>query len=329
MADQRTKRERFLPHAFARKGLRCRVARVALDGHEVSDVVDDERHLVSLDGGAWHAAELTCVVEVSRETVSEVFAPHEREAPPGQLLLLLHDAPTRLRRRVARADLEERVELTVRLARDELRATAELAPVLVRAAAASAPAPGFASARGARLAMGRAWSLRIDRLRDPDGQFLDTRYHPFSEDERLRPIADTLFHLEVGDSPTLWINSDHERIVDVLDDRGTRGPRARAREVLFDLIAQSVWTQLFVHAALDLGQTGDVVYDWEDSVLRELLAGLFATERTHPARVARLREAIARDELPALLGRLDAVLQRRSKLVEHVGKLIDEAVERS
>ncbi len=114
----------------------------------------------------------------------------------------------------------------------------------------------------------------------------------------------------------------------LLSDKGTRGPRARTRDVVFDLIEHSVWSQLFVHAALDLREAGESVYDWEDSVLRELLGGLFPSERTHLARRARLRAALDRGELPLLLGKLDAVLQRRSKLVEHVEKLVDEAVER-
>ena len=182
---------------------------------------------------------------------------------------------------------------------------------------------------GAPRTLGGAWTVRIDRRRERAGRFLDTRYRRFSEDEALAPYADTLHRLELGEQPTLWINADHETLQGALDSRGTRGVAARVREVAFDAIGTSVWTQLFVSAALDLRVDEALVYDWQDSVLRELLPALVDGQRSHDARLVIVRERIERGELPELIGRLISVLQQRQSLAEHLSKLLSDAPERS
>ena len=250
---------------------------------------------------------------------------------PGTTLIVLRGTATRLRRSVVVANAElspSAVPFTIALRRDDVHGSVELVPFLVRAEDAASATPGYASQRGTRLASGRPWTVRVDRLRDPAGRFLDTRYCRFSEDAELRPYADTLYRLQLSESPVLWINSDHETVQRVFDDRGTRGPKARIREVAFDLIAQSVWTQLFLQAALDLSHGGQLVYEWEDSVLRELLPSIILGERAHAARVTSLCSKLEREELPELLARLATVLQRRNKLVDHLAKLVEETAER-
>lgn len=331
--ERRTKRERFLPYASARGALSCRVQAALVDRRAVPDAIDEERHHVALDEASWEQAEIEGEITLEAGVLEAVFAPDERAEPPGELVLALRCPATRWRvgERVRAAPLEAGVHpfrLTIR--RAEVVGAVELVPALCRSLGRSRTGTtnGFATEAGSRLATGRPWTLRVDAAREPSGKFLETRYRRFSEDEGLRPLAHCLYHLELNERPKLWINSDHAKIPPILDDDGTRGPRARTREVVFDLIAQAVWTQLFVHAATDLGASDELVYDWEHAALRELLPELYVTERSHEARVARLRAELARGELPSLLSRLDAALQRRSALAEHVTKLIEDAVER-
>ncbi len=317
---ERTKRERFLPYGYARSALACRVERVALDGHAVESGIDGERHLIELEQTEWRRLSIEGRVDVPQEAM-DAFPEDERGAPPAQLFLVARCARTRLRRAfTAGASGAFHLELS----HDDVDGALELVPFLTRSTSRQS-VPGFASRAGERVASGRAWEIRITPLREPAGKFLDVRYQRFGDDPLLSAVADTLYSLEhERDSPILWINADHEKIVAVLGDRGTRGPRARIREVVFDSIAQSVWTQLFVRAALHLADMGELAYEWEDSTLRELLPGMYRSARTHAARVDALRAQLARGELSAVLAALDTELQRKSSAVEHVTKLIEE-----
>lgn len=326
--DRRTKRERFLPYAFARSALSCRITAARVDDRVAADAIDEERYSIALEEASWDRAEIEGAIVVDASALDAVFPPEERAAPPGELVLAVRCDATRLRgsERVGTAPLEGGVHpFRITIRRADVVGAVELVPALCRSRAGATL--GFATEAGSRLATGRPWTVRVDAAPEPSGKFLETRYRRFSEDEGLRPLAHCLYHLELTELPKLWINSDHAKITPVLDDQGTRGPRARTREVVFDLIAQSVWTQLFVHVATDLGASDELVYDWEHAVLRELLPEL-CTERSHEARLARFRAELARGELPSLLSRLDAALQRRSALAEHVTKLIEDAVER-
>lgn len=308
-----TRRERFLPYAHARNASTLSIDRVI--GDEATP--DRTRHLVELDQSEWTQVELHCSVT---EPPVEVFPDDERENPPAQALVVIRCEATRSRFSV-RCDAQGKAQVS--LQRANVWGTVELRPVWVRTRARP-PATGFAHELGARVAEGRAWSVRVDRQRDAAGRFLDTRWQKFSDDAELVRHRDTLFRLQIGDQPVLWINADHEDVRRVLDDRGTRGPRARTRDAVFDLVAQSVWTQLFVQAASDLALGDGLVWGWEHSVLRELLPSLIPNARTHAARLDSLIERLEREELPDLVVELASVLQSRHRLAEHLSKLIGE-----
>jgi hypothetical protein len=113
----------------------------------------------------------------------------------------------------------------------------------------------------------------------------------------------------------------------VLDDRGSTGRKARLREVFYDLIAHSVWVQLFLRAASDARELDETTYRWQDGVLRQLLPGIFPSSRSHGERVSALRALLA-DDLGLLLDRVDTVLQGRADLSTHMSVLADELLER-
>lgn len=328
-SKKRTKRERFLPYAYERFGLEIALHSVVLDEHRDVEVIDSERRLVSVNDPQWRLLRLEGSVRVPASTLDRVFPEAERSAPPIRIVLAVRGPSTRLRRglRLEPPDGERASSFTLELERADVHGTVEIVPYLLRDTAAPAAVPGFAYRTASRLASSRSWTVRVDRARDPAGEFLDTRYHPFSNDEQLRPFAHALYRLELSEQPTLWINTDHARLTDVLEEEGTRGPRARIREVAFDHISQGVWTQLFVQAALDL-RDGELVFAWEDTVLRELLPGV-VEGRTHRARVDALSLALRRGELPHLLSRLDAVLQKRDRFVDHLDKLLADTSGRS
>jgi len=331
---KRKKRQRFLPFAFVRQGLEVTVAALTLDGTKETAPVDPDRRVVSLEGDDWQRAQLSVEVNVSTALLAAVVPPSEQRADgvtPVALLLVLRCAETRLRRPIwlSRGPLPAGCHRTdVAIDRHEVRRSAELHAYLVRAATAETPTAGYAWLAGARLADARTWDIRCEPRPVPPGRFLDVRYRSFREDEVLAPFHANVYHLELDDEqPVLWVNTDHGQLTPILSDKGSTGKRARLREVFYDLIAQGVWTQLFLRALDDLRSDGELTYDWEDTVLRELLPTMLPGHRSHAERLAALERAAERDGLPTLVGRLDAALQRRSEISRHMSRLVAETVE--
>ncbi|MCA9624809.1 MAG: hypothetical protein KC731_37555 [Myxococcales bacterium] len=325
---ERTKRQRFLPYAYARHGLVARIEGLRIDGQAAPRAIDPERHLVSLDEEPWRRVTFGLVVSVPPEVVERVV-PKGAE-PALELVAVLSCEATRLRVAIARAMAPVgggEVSLPIPLRRDDLAGAASLEVHLLRAATGEA-SPGFAHHAGSRLASARGWELRLERRREPEGRFLDVRYRSFADDEVLRRFAGNLYRVELDQAaPVLWINSDHQRIVPILGDRGTRGKRSRLREVFYDLIAQGVWTQLFSRAVEDLQTAdGELTYDWEDAALREVLPGMYPEARSHTARREALLHGLRSEGLAATMERFDAALQKKSDVAEHMTRLIEETL---
>ncbi|MFW5921280.1 MAG: hypothetical protein ACOCUS_05515 [Polyangiales bacterium] len=331
--DTRTKRERFLPHAYERFGMGLRVRRCTFDGERVVDEIDAERHVVETDEETWDEVAMELEVTTREQVVAGVFPEHERRAPPAEVWVVVRCPESRLRRgeRVGgEPPVGAPVVCELRLRRDELRGSAEIVPFLIRSRDADRPVPGFAPAAGARLASARGWELRVDRKRETPGKFLAVLFRSFREDDRLRAYASNLYHLDSDvESPILWINADHDKVRPVLEATGTTGKRARLREVFFDQIAHAVWTQLFARAAGHLVEPGELVYEWETSVLHELLPAMYPSVRNHDGRVEMLVRALDGGRgAPDVLEQLDHALQRKNEIATHMTRLVEEAVER-
>lgn len=316
-----SRRERFLPYRYARGGVELRVVACTLDGR--TDVApEDEAHVLDLEG-RWTRAALALAVSVPEATLTHVLP---TGAPVSELeVAVVLRCPATLLRIGARVALPPPgavapVELALVL--DDLAGSAELVAYVVRATRGSAP--GYAAQRGARVADSRAWELRVDRPREPRGEHLDVRYRRFSEDATI-PARDrkNLYALDLDQpSPILWLNADHERVAAVLDSRGTVGRHARLREAIYDHVAHAVWTQLFLKAAGDYVRNEETTYPWQDAVLDLLLRDVFPSVRRASDRRDEL--ATAWDDLPSLLARLDAGLQRRNDLALHLTRLVEE-----
>jgi len=321
VSDTRTKRERFLPYAYDKAGVRFAIRSIVLDGSETIDAFDTEGHVVDLRG-AWRRAQLTVAVEVEPDVLRHVLPPHELADPPVALTVVQRCEATRMRRGTTTSLGGGDVEITI--ARDDLFGAAELLPFLVRTRAAARATEGFAQAAGARLAGGRPWLLRADLERSPTGHHLDVQFKPFSEDTAI-PAHErgALWRLDAAqDAPVLWLNSDHREIEALLSQEGTRGRRSELREVVFDRIAISVWTQLFLRAAFDAVSGDDPPYGWEQGALDAVLPHLYPHVTTRAARLDRLRQEI--DDVPDLVARLDAVLQVRDDAIGHLTRMVED-----
>lgn len=327
-ADSRTKRERFLPYAYERSGLTTHIESVRLDGITSDAVLDTDRHLVVLDDAIWKEAHIDVKMTMHDTLLSRVLPEAERAEPPVAIVGVLRCSATRFRARAFELSPTGSGLATITLHRDQVHGAVDLSALLVRTRDTDLRTPGFATVAGARLAAARTWELRLEKQRVVGGQFLDIRYCSFRGDDVLQPFAGNLYRLELDQaSPVLWINADQERITPILGDRGTTGKRARLREVFYDLIAQGVWTQMFLRAAEDLRTDGELTYDWEDAALRELLPSMFPELRSHALRVSALGRSLRSDGLSVTVERLDAALQRKNDISLHMTRLIDDTIE--
>ena len=324
MRTHATRRERFLPYRYARSGLELSIERCLLDDRDEL-APDDEACAIDLDV-RWTTATLDVRLELPQETRERVLAP----GTPADAIdaLVIVRSPSTFFRSAVRVPMRSgRATLSLLLQRDQLAGLAELEAVVVRTTDAKR-AEEHASARGIRIADSRTWQLRIDRVQEPRGEYLDIRYHPFSKEPTV-PARDhgNLYLLRLEqETPELWINADHERIAAVFDSKGTVGRHARLREVAFDQVAHGVWTQLFMRAARDYVANEETSYAWQDAVLDLLLRDVFPELRSVAERRDRLAELWG--ELPWLLARLDAALQRRAGVSAHLSKLIEEGQDR-
>lgn len=324
MSDSRTKRERFLPFAYHRHGLRTKLQRLELDDRLMQDGIDVDSHLLDLRG-PWSHARVTFEVTTAPGLIEHVLDEGERQDPPLTVLIAVRCPPTRLRRNTQRAlatNGPTRIEIDID--RDDLHGTAELIPFLVRTKDARSPASGHAHTRGSRVAGGRSWALRADLERTPSGKYVDLRFKSFRDDP-LIPSAEkvAVWRLDAtSEEPILWLNQDHASIAKLLTYEGSHGRRARAREVLFDRISASVWTRLFLIAADNVLRAGEELYGWEQSVLDQMLPDLYPDVASANIRLERLRQE--HDELHVLLGRLDAVLQVRDGGITNLVRLSED-----
>ncbi|HMI91186.1 MAG TPA: hypothetical protein VK509_07470 [Polyangiales bacterium] len=327
----RHKLERFLPYAYERFGIELELLGCELDGRAGPEPQSEPR-VLALDAEPWRRARVHYRVSVPERTLKAVLPPSDRASRPAALLLIMRCPSTRLRRglRIALAPRGgHAIDGALVIERDECEGTLELMPYLVRETAGG-PAPGYARRPGERLASARPWLLRVHAAPSISGKFLDVRYRSFKEDALLASFQDNVYRLECDqDAPVLWINADHDKLSAVLDERATTGKKARLRDVFYDLVAQGVWSQLFVRAVSDLDESeeqAESTYGWQDGVLREVLPFMFPASPSHAERVRELLR-LRKDDLALLIDRLDAALQAKSQLAAHMSSLAEELLE--
>lgn len=312
--------QRFTPWPFARAELELRVVLLDVDGHEPPSA--GEQGELELPR-SWQRARLSVVASCPQALLERLLEPDERRNPPANWLLALRCDATRLRRTLLVHDWTPRVVHEVVLDRDELAGEVELSAMLVRSAARALESGGHASERGAKLASASAWTLYADGRPRSSGQSLDVQWCSFADDPRIPQSARAgLYRVLLDcDPPLLLLNLDHAELRSVLDGKGTRGARARLRDLVFERIEGPVWTALLVHAAACLVADDELPFAWQRRVLDHWLPLLYP-ELDAPEARARLQHDYER--LPELLFELDALMQVHGKLPELAHALLGD-----
>jgi hypothetical protein len=316
-----------LPYRYEATGLAIQPRRCLLDdGREVTSAYDPERHSWDLSAYRMQRVRLEFDVPLPLSTIEAVFPSAERDRPAGTLMVVARCAATRLRRGhvVSTGQLAPGAHpTTLELLQADVLGSVELTPFLLLGN--DHAAQGYAAARGSRIASGRSLEVRFDILRTPTGEYLDIRYESFrAKGPPLFPHADALYRLESGESPILWLNSDHARVCQVLDDVANTGRMARARDVIYDQISHAVWTELFFRAARAVVDTGEPVFPWQEAVLAKVLPLLYAEIPDYDSRVEALVGELREDGDRELRERLDGELQQWFEVGRHATALAEE-----
>jgi hypothetical protein len=327
-----TKRQRLFPYRYARLGLQADLESVVLDGAVHLGSTNRSAKLVRLETRDWDHLSLTLQLRAPSEVLSDVLVSSEIETPPVEFLVAIRCDSTFHRTGVTgSAQLQEgdlRGEIDLELERRDFRGTIELTPYLIRTSDAETSEPGVAAKMGSRLASARAWEIRVDPKSRSKTQHLDINFVRFSQQKRFRDYKDRLYWLSAdAETPILWLNQDHAKVARALNSEGTVGVAARIRDVFFDLIASSVWVQLFVRAASAIDENGETTFEWHDGVLEELLPELFPEMDRESRRLEARRRVSNADELPQLLHEVDLVLQGRYEYARHMSALVRDAWE--
>ncbi len=260
------------------------VVNVEVDGQDVTeDAVDATRCRVRphVLGAGW--GEVVLVVRMADPTGAIVHAcfAGRVKVPIAYFVRIECDKQqqgTRLRRgaRFVR-DGAGTLSATVRIARRDMRLNLSLVAFAVRADDAK-PKFGVASRRGARLAMSPSWIVEEIESEGLAGGAFDFAYVDFADPQpgpgyagedavHLRASVGALSHVAFrAQGPLVLLNVHRREVRDVLLSKGTRGVRARLRDVLLGEIATHVWRTIVAEAYFfcrpESGQPTDDDFEW-------------------------------------------------------------------
>lgn len=322
---KRTQRHRSttLPFAYRDRGLEFELEEYSVDGKKPADLdlkagqteIDLTQTLPSWeaeDSDVWEKVVLFGRLSVPEETIDAVFPESERASPPAKLYVALRCHETIYRDRVMVSEPPTTAgtyNVTIRVPREMVRGTVELHPYLVRSEDGTTE-ERYAGKRNFRLASGTSHSLVVDLPPGESPPAIDGEEISFSRASHL-PEGDKLYYLDFRNEsrPKLWINSDHPRITDILQSRGSVGAEARMRDVILDEISYGIWSQLIVQAGCAIDENGDVEYEWQQTVVDTFARNLYDIDNVSEAALKLRAEIDDPDSLPHLMGRIDRELQ--------------------
>jgi len=322
------------PHNYLDDALELEIDSLQVTGdHDIDEsadsvqIVRSDRRISVVSVPQWEEAELRGTVVVPEKVLNGTLPHHEREDPPIELVIAVRCSQTILRRRISEANLgidvdgEGEYEFTFTIERAESRGDVEIEPFLVRSEHQSDDAD-YAGRAGDRLASTDSWTLEVDET-DDDGGFLHPRIEPFDRHDSF-PDGEHLHYLHFEDpsTPKLYLNANHGRLVDVLQNEGTRGADPRFRDVLYDYIEQSIWQQLLLRAANDIDEeTGEARYPWQEEVVELFDDDLYPDiDETDELRRKIAADANSGEDLDVLVRRVDLAIQRR---IDHPQRAVD------
>ena len=323
-----------LPHEYESEAIEFHVESFRLDGTPLADRGDldeDDQYLSLADVGNWETLELEGTVSVDQDTIEEVFPFNEWEETPGRLALVKENslAISRDRQILTDSPFEGGAyDFTLRINRDDHRGKVKIRPFLTRTENGSHSGSKHASKVGARVADGLSWLVRLDE-REDGGGLLMPNIEDFSDKDRF-PDENHIHYLslEAPRNPQLYLNREHPQIIEVLKNTGPTGGPPRLRDVLYDYIEHSVWTQLLMQTARDTStDTGEPEYSWQEDVLDIFLDDLYPSLDDDEAAVQLAEDVRSHVDIPDLVQRIESTVHQQYDIPYDTTNLIEEAIQ--
>jgi len=310
--------------------LKISIDEIAMDGENFSSVINNNHKRIDLaDYLDWDLLEVSGSIILREKTVERVLPEEINSDLPIRLTLALRAPNTHLRKAVwektGKVDVGKH-KFEFKLKRENYFGKVGFKPYLIRTSKQETSVK-HASHSGARLASARKWTIIFDKEEGVSEGHMEIRYEDFSELPSTDQCGKCLYHLslEVPSKPILFINNEHEKIREVLDNKGTRGPYARLREVLFDHISTEVMTKLLLKALEDIDEDGEVRYDWEDEVLNPFIEEQYPDRENYQVRLSIRNEYWDEERsIVNLITNIQLFNQKNYTLKTHIEKLIGE-----
>lgn len=323
-----------LPHEYQEEALEFDVESFRLDGVPIGDQGDldeDDQYLSLVDEDSWETLELDGTVTVDQDTIEEVFPFDEWEETPGRLALVKENplAISRDRQILADSPLDGGThEFTLDINRDDHRGQVKIKPFLTRTEKGGSSGSKHASKVGARIADGLSWVIQLDEREDGGSLLMPiiedfSDYDSFPDENHIHYLS-----LEAPRNPQLYLNREHPQVVEVLKNTGATGGPPRLRDVLYDYIEHSVWTQLLMQTARDMSpDTGEPEYGWQDDVLDIFLDDLYSGLSDDEAAIQLAEDVRSHVDIPDLVQRIERAVHQQYDIPSDTTNLIEEAIQ--
>lgn len=216
---------------------------------------------------------------------------------------------------------------------------------MVRTSRMDPPVPGFGSDRGAMLAWSEERRILFDAPPKPQGNCLEVLWENFPESVDLwrRRHPDNLFALDLhGARPRIILNETFQSARTVLDSAGTHGPKARARDAAFAMIAHQGWSSIVTVSMARLaavkrgypdegaGIPAEILIrdleEWQGIILRDWSHYLFPDEGPAAAFESMIAAAGDHNRTAEVMGKLPNAIQARFKTYKAFDGLVREVV---
>ncbi|MCU4802404.1 hypothetical protein OB920_18670 [Halobacteria archaeon HArc-gm2] len=323
-----------LPHEYLKEALEFDVESFRLDGTPLGDrgtLDEDDQFLSLVDEGNWGTLEIDGAVSVEQDVVEDAFPFQEWEETPGRLALVKENPLAHTRDREILTDSPsggEIYEFTLSIDRDDYRGRVKIKPFLTRTEKGESGGSNHASKVGARVADGLSWVIRLDDSEDGGGLLMPiiedfSDYDEFPGDNHIHYLS-----LDPPRNPQLYLNREHKQVANVLNNTGTTGGPPRLREVLYDYIEHSVWTQLLMQTAGDTSpDTGEPEYAWQEDVLDIFLDELYPDLADDEAAIQLAEDVRSHVDIPDLVQRIDRAVHHKFDIPSDATNLIEEAIQ--
>ena len=323
-----------LPHEYQKEALEFNVESFRLDGAplgERGDLDEEDQFLSLVDEGNWETLEVEGDVSINQDTIEDVFPFNEWDETPGRLALVKENplAMSRDRQILADSPLERGThKFTLSISRDDHRGRVKIKPFLTRTEKGGSSGSKHASKVGARVADGLSWIVRLNE-RDDGGSLLMPIIEDFSDYDSF-PNENHIHYLslEAPRNPQLYLNKEHPQVVEVLKNTGATGGPPRLRDVLYDYIEHSVWTQLLMQTARDTSpDTGEPEYGWQEDVLDIFLDDLYPDLDDDEAMIQLAEDVRSHVDVPDLVQRIERAVHQQYDIPSDTTNLIEEAIQ--